>query len=106
MGCRWGLFEAAAHKPPPPLLLFWCMYMCVADTPCLPSFFPIPSAPLPLPLLCLSGTPELPSGYNPATWMLEVTGGSMATLVKVRGQGGRSLEVWGTGRLVRGAGLW
>ncbi len=30
-----------------------------------------------------SGTPDLMPGYNPATWMLEVTGGSMATLVEV-----------------------
>jgi hypothetical protein len=29
----------------------------------------------------LAGTTPLPSGHNPATWMLEVTGGSMATLV-------------------------
>ncbi|GIL61720.1 hypothetical protein Vafri_16118 [Volvox africanus] len=27
------------------------------------------------------GTPPLPSGFNPATWMLEVTGGSMATVL-------------------------
>ncbi|GLI71055.1 hypothetical protein VaNZ11_015971 [Volvox africanus] len=27
------------------------------------------------------GTPALPSGFNPATWMLEVTGGSMATVL-------------------------
>ncbi|KAG1655082.1 hypothetical protein FOA52_010286 [Chlamydomonas sp. UWO 241] len=27
-------------------------------------------------------TPALPGGYNPATWMLEVTGGSMATMVQ------------------------
>jgi hypothetical protein len=32
----------------------------------------------------IAGTPALPIGYNPATWMLEVTGGSMATMVKVR----------------------
>jgi len=28
-----------------------------------------------------SGTVKLPTGYNPATWMLEVTGGAMATLI-------------------------
>lgn len=28
-----------------------------------------------------TGTPPLPLGFNPATWMLEVTGGSMATMV-------------------------
>ncbi|KXZ50448.1 hypothetical protein GPECTOR_16g622 [Gonium pectorale] len=27
------------------------------------------------------GTPQLPQGFNPATWMLEVTGGSMATVL-------------------------
>ncbi len=27
------------------------------------------------------GTPALPPGFNPATWMLEVTGGSMATVI-------------------------
>ena len=26
------------------------------------------------------GTPDLQAGLNPATWMLEVTGGSMATM--------------------------
>lgn len=32
---------------------------------------------------CVSaaGTVKLPAGYNPATWMLEVTGGAMATLI-------------------------
>jgi hypothetical protein len=28
-----------------------------------------------------AGTAPLPAGYNPATWMLEVTGGAMATLI-------------------------
>lgn len=32
----------------------------------------------------IAGVPALKPGYNPATWMLEVTGGSMATLVQVR----------------------
>jgi hypothetical protein len=30
--------------------------------------------------LAAAGTAQLLSGYNPATWMLEVTGGAMATL--------------------------
>jgi hypothetical protein len=29
----------------------------------------------------VTGTAKLPPGYNPATWMLEVTGGALATLV-------------------------
>lgn len=33
-------------------------------------------------LKAVPGTPDLLPGYNPATWMLEVTGGSMATLVE------------------------
>ena len=33
-------------------------------------------------LRAVPGTPELPAGYNPATWMLEVTGGSTATIVQ------------------------
>lgn len=32
-------------------------------------------------LLYPAGTTKLPVGYNPATWMLEVTGGAMATLI-------------------------
>ncbi|GFR41754.1 hypothetical protein Agub_g2509 [Astrephomene gubernaculifera] len=31
--------------------------------------------------MAVPGTPGLPSGFNPATWMLEVTGGSMATVL-------------------------
>ncbi|KAG2425086.1 hypothetical protein HXX76_013995 [Chlamydomonas incerta] len=31
--------------------------------------------------MAVPGTPPLPSGFNPATWMLEVTGGSMATVL-------------------------
>ncbi|GLC42336.1 hypothetical protein PLESTM_001322300 [Pleodorina starrii] len=31
--------------------------------------------------MSVPGTPALPSGFNPATWMLEVTGGSMATVL-------------------------
>ncbi|EFJ39882.1 hypothetical protein VOLCADRAFT_40167, partial [Volvox carteri f. nagariensis] len=31
--------------------------------------------------MAVPGTPALPSGFNPATWMLEVTGGSMATVL-------------------------
>jgi hypothetical protein len=30
---------------------------------------------------CVAGTTRIKAGYNPATWMLEVTGGSMATTV-------------------------
>ncbi len=30
----------------------------------------------------VAGTSPLLPGYNPATWMLEVTGGSMATMVE------------------------
>jgi hypothetical protein len=30
--------------------------------------------------LYAAGTAKLQAGYNPATWMLEVTGGAMATL--------------------------
>jgi len=33
---------------------------------------------MPLPHLRFAGTAPLPPGQNPATWMLEVTGGSMA----------------------------
>lgn len=35
-------------------------------------------------LKSVPGTPDLTPGFNPATWMLEVTGGSMATMVEVR----------------------
>ncbi|GIL86027.1 hypothetical protein Vretifemale_14307 [Volvox reticuliferus] len=31
--------------------------------------------------MAVPGTPTLPAGFNPATWMLEVTGGSMATVL-------------------------
>ncbi|KAG2488519.1 hypothetical protein HYH03_012840, partial [Edaphochlamys debaryana] len=31
--------------------------------------------------MSVPGTPQLPAGFNPATWMLEVTGGSMATVL-------------------------
>ena len=33
-----------------------------------------------LAIAVVAGTAKLQCGYNPATWMLEVTGGAMATL--------------------------